>query len=359
MTITSGNNIKQKYMRYLVSFFVFCFLNYQSYGCTTFMIEKDNRFYFGRNYDFATGNGIIVTNRRGQAKRVSDSLDGLQWTSRYGSLTFNQFGKDFPQGGMNEKGLVVELMWLDDTRYPSPDARPGVGGLQWIQYQLDNSATIEDVILTDKIVRIDGSKSAPLHFLIADAGGNAATIEFLYGKMVIHKGGALKYPVLTNSTYSKALVSKDTKSEQAFTDNSLARFLTACSMLDHYKQSSETADPVDYGFLMLEKVAQKDFTRWSIVYDISAGKIIFNSKDAREKKEIKLSDFDFSCNGPVLALDININLKGNVRDSFAELSYDHNKAVIERSALECRSVINIGEAMITSHADYFNLVNCR
>ena len=44
---------------------------------------------------------------------------------------------------MNEKGLVVELMWLDGTTYPQPDERPSVGVLQWIQYQLDNYSTIE------------------------------------------------------------------------------------------------------------------------------------------------------------------------------------------------------------------------
>jgi choloylglycine hydrolase len=26
------------------------------------------------------------------------------WTSRYGSITFNQYGREFPSGGINEKG---------------------------------------------------------------------------------------------------------------------------------------------------------------------------------------------------------------------------------------------------------------
>ena len=62
----------------------------------------------------------------------------ISWVSQYGSITFNQYGKEFPTGGMNEKGLVVELMWLDGTIYPQPDERPAIGVLQWIQYQLDN-----------------------------------------------------------------------------------------------------------------------------------------------------------------------------------------------------------------------------
>ena len=98
-----------------------------------------------------------------------------------------------------KKGLVVELMWLDETIYPKPDERPAIGVLQWIQYQLDNCATIEEVIATDKTVRIV-SKGTPLHYLVADAKGNAATIEFLNGKMVVHKGSELPMAVLTNDT---------------------------------------------------------------------------------------------------------------------------------------------------------------
>ena len=78
----------------------------------------------------------------------------ISWVSKYGSITFNQYGKEFPTGGMNEKGLVVELMWLDETRYPEPDQRGVLNVLQWIQYQLDNSQTIDEVIASDKKIRI-------------------------------------------------------------------------------------------------------------------------------------------------------------------------------------------------------------
>ena len=127
---------------------------------------------------------------KGLSKTSMKTEDGetISWVSQYGSITFNQYGKEFPTGGMNEKGLVVELMWLDETKYPAADNRPAVGVLQWIQYQLDNCATIEDVIATDKKLRIASTGNPPLHYLVADANGRAATIEFLEGKMVIHQG---------------------------------------------------------------------------------------------------------------------------------------------------------------------------
>ncbi len=78
----------------------------------------------------------------------------ITWTSKYGNITFNQMGREFPYGGINEAGLVIEQMWLDKTRYPVSDNRYGLSELQWIQYQLDNSATINDVIASDTLVRV-------------------------------------------------------------------------------------------------------------------------------------------------------------------------------------------------------------
>ena len=38
-----------------------------------------------------------------------------------------------------------------------------------------------------------------LHYLVADANGNVATIEFLDGKMVVHRGSNLPFTVLTKT----------------------------------------------------------------------------------------------------------------------------------------------------------------
>ena len=141
---------------------------------------------FGRNYDWVTEAGMVCTNLKGLSKTSMKTENGetINWVSKYGSITFNQYGKEFPTGGMKEKGLVVELMWLDETKYPANDNRPAVGVLQWIQYQLDNCTSIDEVIATDKKIRISPTGTTPLHYLVADANGNAATIEFLNGKIV-------------------------------------------------------------------------------------------------------------------------------------------------------------------------------
>src|SRR5215213_2632705 len=128
-------------------------------ACSTFFINHNGQMVFGRNYDWVAGTGMVCTNHRGLAKTSFAVSDGssISWTSKYGSLTFNQYGKEFPTGGMNEKGLVVELMWLDETSYPKADSRPAISVLQWIQYQLDNCAYVNEVLATDKALRISSS----------------------------------------------------------------------------------------------------------------------------------------------------------------------------------------------------------
>jgi len=59
---------------------------------------------FDRNYDWITATGMVCTNLRGLQKiSLAGRWKISRWVSQYGSITFNQYGKEFPAGGMNEK----------------------------------------------------------------------------------------------------------------------------------------------------------------------------------------------------------------------------------------------------------------
>src|SRR6476661_413269 len=180
-------------------------------ACTTFCLRKGPTAVFGKNYDFYFDDGLVLVNKRGVAKAASPLSDGTpaRWTARYGSLTFNQFGTEFPSGGMNEAGLAVELMWLDATRYSSLYRRPALGALEWIQYQLDNYGTIAEVIRNAGNLRV--TSQGKIHFLTCDKGGSCATVEFLDGRPVIHAGASLPAPALTNDTYEESLRFRDAR----------------------------------------------------------------------------------------------------------------------------------------------------
>lgn len=350
-------------MKHFITLVLFLFLIAgHSFACSTFLLSKDGRYVFGRNYDWVTGNGMIITNARGVAKTsfMPGNTKGISWTSLYGSTTFNQFGKEFPHGGMNEKGLVVELMWLNETMYPAADERAALNELQWIQYQLDNCSTIEEVIATDKTIRINRAGAAPLHYLVADANGKAATIEFLNGNMIVHKEKELAFPVLTNTIYKDAVQQYKSQKDSKQLDNSVERFATACNMIQQYQSGNNGQDPVHYAFSILDKVSQKGYTKWSIVYDITNRQVYWITDEQPQRKQLSFSAIDFSCKGiSAPSLDLKSPHTGMVSKYLTPLSFEQNKSVITASARESRSQIDIQPASITRAAEFYKQVACK
>lgn len=278
-------------------------------ACTTFC----TRGLFGRNYDFEIGHGMVTVNKRGMRK---SSERGAEWHSKHGSLTFNQFGRDNPTGGMNEKGLVVELMWMDSTRYPAADARPEVGTLEWIQYQLDNSANVDEAVANASRIRI-GPRGVPLHFLVADRAGNVATIEFLAGKLVVHRGKNLPVPVLANDQYERSLM--------MMKDGATDRFARAAKRVP-------SATTVAHAFAILDEVAQPH-TQWSIVYDLRSLAVTWRTKENRELRSLRFASLDFSCATPVKIVDIHTG-RGDVAKRLADYTGARNLELVRRSIRE-------------------------
>jgi choloylglycine hydrolase len=332
------------------------------FACSTFLLSKNGTHVFGRNYDWVSGNGMVVVNARGVSKTsfAQPGAKTISWISKNGSITFNQFGKEFPHGGMNEKGLVVELMWLSETGYPSADNRAGTNELQWIQYQLDNCVTINEVIATDRLIRIDRQGAAPLHYLIADASGKAATIEFINGKMAVHQGASLPHPVLTNTVYSDAMQQfKGMKAEQTSGNSSVDRFATACRMVQQFHTTYTNENAVDYAFSILDNIAQGNYTKWRIVYDITARQVYFVTSGIQNRRKFSLSNFNFDCSRTALAFPLESPRSGAIAPYFSPLDNKRNKVVMERSAEESRSAIQIPDAQIAGAAAYFSQVRCR
>jgi len=358
IALTSGD--KLCVMKKLLCAPILSLIAVYSFACTTFFINKNGQMVFGRNYDWVTGAGIVCTNLRGLQKTSMKMEDGntLNWVSHYGSISFNQYGNEFPTGGMNEKGLVVELMWLEGTRFPDPDDRPSVNVLQWIQYQLDQNKTVDEVIATDKILRIN-SKGTPIHYLVADANGNVATIEFLNGRMVVHTGKELPFPVLTNNTYDESLQKTKGLTNRTFADNSIDRFANACSMVQQFQLRDIKTPVVDYAFSILDKVSQNDWTKWSIVYDLTGRKISFKSHDFTDIKTVSFSSFDFSCSSPPKMFNINQNSQGDVSSSFKTFSIDEGKPILEKAVNESKSQVTIPESAKEALLNYPKGVKCK
>ena len=316
------------------------------YPCTTFVLHKGDKLVFGRNLDWYSGTGLVMVNPRNLEKVAlgNSSEKPVKWVSKFGSMTFNQIGRELPFGGINESGLVVEHMTLDETVYPSKDNRYVIGAFQWIQFQLDNYLTIEEVINSDTLLRIEDNSK--IHFLVCDRLGNSATIEFLNGKMVYHTGKDLPIRALANSTYEESVSCYNNNSDTQ-SNPSLYHFCTAAKQTNHVEPLTDDST-IDYAFRTLNMVGQVLFTKWSIVYDITNMRIYFKVFETPvidgEKKifmrqppydpTTKVVDFkglDFNCSGIVKVFDINSNYDKIVNQYFIPYSIDINKEFIAKA----------------------------
>ena len=293
-------------------------------ACTTFCMARNGEALFGRNYDFEIGQGYVMTNRRGLVK--TSMAGSLGWTSRYASVTFNQWGREFPMDGMNEGGLVVALMWLDGSLYPPRDERPPLRVLEWIQYNLDNYATVSELLAHAGETRIAGS--TPLHYLVADASGDAATIEFLQGELVVHRGASLPSAVLTNDTYASSLSHLHQFSGFGGTRpapasaGSLDRFARASMMIRAGDAS------VDRAFEILGSVAQRGSTRWSVVYDATRKEISWVSDRNPRRRSLRVAAIQLDCTSEAKMLDVHAEVEGDVALQMEPYSAQRNRDLV-------------------------------
>ena len=159
----------------------------------------------GTGLDFDIREGLIFVNKRGMAKEGWEANAAgkvATWVARYGSVTFNLLGREFPWAGMNEAGLVLSSVGLAESECEAPDSRPVAGDAFWVQHMLDNCATVDELIGHTDSIRLARTVD---HYLVCDAGGDCAVIEFLGGRMVVHRGVALPVAALTGASYEDSL----------------------------------------------------------------------------------------------------------------------------------------------------------
>jgi choloylglycine hydrolase len=335
--------MKKHLSRFIFIILWICLLPVPGMPCTAFVLDNNGQPVFGENTDLGPMPAYVIVNKRGVAKTTipNNTNPVITWTSKFGSVTFTFYARELPGKGINEAGLFIAGM---STYYhmecPEPDSRPPINCLQWIQYQLDNFSTVNEVIASDQIMRITQPPgNAGVHYLVSDSTGKCASIEFIGGEMVYHTGWSMPVKVLANSTYDQSVANfrwfrfLSLFSPIPIPDDqrpSLLRFAIAADRVKKYKPQ-RSGPAVNYAFNILEEVTIRTTGRalWSTVYDIANKKIYFRSFNNAKIRQFDISTFDFSCTTPVQALDVNAALSGDVTNSFVDYTEDMSREMLE------------------------------
>ncbi len=302
-----------------------------AHACTSFCLDTPNGPVFATNLDsFFPGDGHIFVNRRGIAKentRKSMNGEPFKWAAKYGSVTFNLAGREYVWSGMNERGLALCGLELRASQLPEPDERPPFDNGLWAQYILDTCGSVQEAIQAARRTRLvcDGD-TAPTHFLIADAAGECAAIEYHDGRLVVYGGEKLPVKAMTNMPYARTVEAYLRGGPRWWWSNpgrSAERFADAAQKMRTY-DADQNPDAMTYALETLAHVVSMPNTRWSVVYDLTKREIRFGSVVNPPAKTFSLTAFDLSCEAPLLMLDINAAPQGNVERAFVPFDYEAN-----------------------------------
>lgn len=323
-------------MRKLLTFIFLCFFIQNGESCTAFSLYPNGQHWVGRTFDWAYGHGVAFINKRNVTKTSLKLLSTdvtSSWISKYGSLTFNQFGREFPTSGMNEAGLLIDALELKSSTFPTADSRPSFNELQFIQYVLDNYSSVETLALDLKSIRLApvGSK---LHYFVCDVK-QCMTVEYIDGEIVTHLGSDLPISGIANNSYVEHVeYAKDFVTFGGSTPviqdskDSLDRFVRSNYNAKFINQSM---DPIQTIFGFLEDVGSIN-NRWQLIYNQDERTIAFRTQAQLSKqRKVELASFDFSCSGPAQYFDLDSEDEGNINSAFKNFDPEINLQVIKKS----------------------------
>jgi choloylglycine hydrolase len=303
---------------------VFVCVNYQRVSaCSTFKLQKGNELIYGHNLNEGDIGvpGMVFINKRGIFKKGRtwselvnkdrSNPSSFCWISKYGSVTFNAFGRDFPDGGMNEAGLYIWEM-NEDATYPKNDNLPKLNQMNWMQFVLDSYSTVDEAVRCASEVEIEGWG---WHYFVGDARGNCVAIAFIDNKVVVNRDRTMPVPGLFNTPYKRELeILKYYRGfggfyEPDLSDPTVPRFVKTAVMVRDY---DSTQNAVDYGFKMLEKLTVYDVPEWSIIFDAQRKDVYFKTRINPRIKHFSMNKIDFSNNTDVLILNMDTAEGGDV-----------------------------------------------
>ncbi len=319
-------------------------------ACSIFHLEGTDDAITAKGYDYDTTTGQAFINDRGREKTALVTSPkhwsrALKWVSKYGSVSFTQVGQEFAFSGMNEMGLVIEPLDLDETIYPAFDSkRKYLNEGQIVQYTLDTAATVSEAVTNLQKLGI-ARLGVDLHYFVCDSTRACATLEFIQGKLVVHTGKDLPIKAFTNSTYENSIKNYQSVDASRLRDyananmeeRSLMRFQL---ITESSKNASRAADPIQFAFDALERVAvanpskkpneRLENSQWNLVYNQTKKKLYFRSHVSPTIKEVDFSAIDFNCKPTSLFMDMSLPVSGNVSKEFRPITLNDRKELIKQ-----------------------------
>ena len=181
-------------------------IGHNNFGCGAFVAQSANSdILFARNMDCECAIPMLLRLNDNSSYRFLSlvNMAFLDWDeSTYDSLEIDKkltlATAYSPSDGINEYGFAVAILTDADATYPKQNDKITLFDMTLPRLLLSKARSVEEAIhYTEKYNFF--YDVAPLHYMVADASGHSAVIEFVDGRMVVTKTDK-KYLVVTNFT---------------------------------------------------------------------------------------------------------------------------------------------------------------
>lgn len=235
------------------------------FGCSTFSVSgPDGDALFGRNFDWYKCDALIVEAHpeNGYASLSTVNMDFVnKYIKRLPENIRTLVSLYAPLDGMNEKGLCAAVLMIEDSDSINQDTgKPDITTTTAIRLLLDKAATVDEAVSLLEQYDMHSSMGWMVHFMLSDAEGNSAAVEYVNGGMVI-----TDTPILTNFYLAEGEKHGIGTAQSHERYEILDEFLTETPQMDE----DDVRDALDR--VSKHNFRDSETTVWSIVYNKSKG----------------------------------------------------------------------------------------
>ena len=185
----------------------------RTFNCTSFQAvqAEGSGFWFGRNYDYFKNPTMVTVShpKDGYASIACSDMSHFGYSLEKLPVSLaaklNCLASIYaPVDGINEKGLCTSIMALPKQASQQDTPKHDVGTTIIMRLWLDRCATVQEALdlLETVDVRHDATVGSGYHYMLADANGDCAVVEFDlfdgWKTLITKKEEGAKFYLVTN-----------------------------------------------------------------------------------------------------------------------------------------------------------------
>lgn len=253
----------------------------KAFGCSTISVEnKENGYYFGRNFDWNHCDAMIIAvyPENAYASLSTVNMDFIKQSAGFVSNFLSDkvlilAGIYAPLDGMNEKGLCVSVnMIRDEDTISQNNEKSDITTTTAIRLLLDQAATVEEAITLLEQYDFHASMGYMIHLAISDQTGKSVAVEYIDNEIKV-----IDTKILTNFYLAEG------EKNGIGTKQSHTRFELLEDRLKEHSAMDRMQVRDALSLVSKGNFGEFESTEWSVIFDQSALTAIYYHRENYDK----------------------------------------------------------------------------